>query len=221
MPDHGYEFEFEHRKPEAEATRKAEIESRNLLDLTTWVLFAVIKFVRIVSNRWPPESPIASPELVLQLNQIAVSGLESTAGQYRSKPRFVADHIPPRARDVPTLVQEMCDHANATDDPFYAAAFVVWRVCWIHPFDDGNGRVARALCYLYLCILMEHPASPVFLTRIMERKDEYYAALEAADEAWKESDQDYSDPRIVQQMQDFLFDIYIDLDSGTSRIRSS
>jgi hypothetical protein len=28
----------------------------------------------------------------------------------------------------------------------------MWRTNWVHPFDDGNGRTARAASYLVLCV---------------------------------------------------------------------
>ncbi|HET9282483.1 MAG TPA: Fic family protein [Candidatus Angelobacter sp.] len=33
----------------------------------------------------------------------------------------------------------------------HLAAYVIWRLNWIHPFADGNGRTSRALSYLVLC----------------------------------------------------------------------
>jgi fido (protein-threonine AMPylation protein) len=43
--------------------------------------------------------------------------------------------------------------ATAWDEsaPTALSAFVLWRLNWIHPFDDGNGRTARALAYLVAC----------------------------------------------------------------------
>ena len=162
------------------------------------------------SNHTPPLN--LTPELVLDLNRITVHGVEPRAGEYRTKPRFVAEHIPPKSGDLPSQVQEMCDHVNVSKDPFYVAAFVLWRVCWIHPFDDGNGRVARALSYICLCGLLRESVVTEFLSQIMHRDDEYYAALEAADRAWAASDQDYRDSEVVREMQDLLFDIYVNLE---------
>ena len=62
----------------------------------------------------------------------------------------------------------------------------MWRVNWIHPFSDGNGRTARALSYAVLCIRLCYrlPGTRTVPAQIAENKFPYYDALEAADEAW-------------------------------------
>ena len=59
-----------------------------------------------------------------------------------------------RTRSSRDLLRQACDFADAqplTADPLFVAAYVLWRICWIHPFDDGNGRTARAASYFVLC----------------------------------------------------------------------
>src|SRR3546814_2785867 len=36
--------------------------------------------------------------------------------------------------------------------PTELAAFGLWRLNWIHPFIEVNGRTARAACYFLLCV---------------------------------------------------------------------
>lgn len=62
------------------------------------------------------------------------------------------------------------------------AARVLWRVNYIHPFNGGNGRVARAIAYL----VMVSEVAPIFQgeplpAKLRKRKDEYVAGLKAAD----------------------------------------
>lgn len=59
------------------------------------------------------------------------------------------DFVGAHHRDVPHLVEEMCHQVNAFQgNVFQAAAYILWRTNWIHPFYDGNGRVSRELSYL-------------------------------------------------------------------------
>lgn len=37
-------------------------------------------------------------------------------------------------------------------DAIELASYVLWRLCAIHPFINGNGRTARAACYFTICV---------------------------------------------------------------------
>ena len=89
------------------------------------------------------------------LNYAAVANIAQFGGRYREDPIYVGKHNPPHFRDVPDLMDRMFSliHENWTvvDHPTYLAAFALWRLNWIHPFIEGNGRTARAACYYLLC----------------------------------------------------------------------
>lgn len=61
----------------------------------------------------------------------------------------------------------------------------MWRINWIHPFDDGNGRTARATAYLTLCTKLGYrlPGRKSLVDFIVGNKKPYYDALEDADAA--------------------------------------
>ena len=50
---------------------------------------------------------------------------------------------------APDLVEGTLRHSwevlRSLSDPFHRAAFVMFLVAEVHPFDDGNGRLARAM----------------------------------------------------------------------------
>lgn len=79
--------------------------------------------------------------------------------------------------------------------PTELAAYGLWRLNWIHPFVEGNGRTARAVCYFLLCV--RHGAliggSKILPERIRENRAGYEAALRAADDAWDRGDLDFSE----------------------------
>jgi Fic family protein len=141
---------------------------------------------------------VVTPEVVRGLQRIAMEGILSTdrCGRYRGPGVFAplgGRYIPPPFELVPSLVEDMCTEvARRTDDPFHAAAYAMWRTCWIHPFVDGNGRVARALSYLVLsvCFGFVIPGRRTIPERIETSRDnrrEYYDGLTAADLAVEQS----------------------------------
>ena len=80
----------------------------------------------------------------------------------------------------------MCDAINSrwdTLDALELAAFALWRLNWIHPFTDGNGRTARALSYLILNIKSGGvlPGTPTIPEQLLHRRAEYLDALSIAD----------------------------------------
>jgi Fic family protein len=131
------------------------------------------------------------PSTLLHLNRIALDGLNSYAGNYRPANTYItgSKHKPPAINEVPTLVEDLCEYVNENFDArsaLHLAAYVMWQINWIHPFDDGNGRTARAASYLVLCVKLRNrlPGKPTIPDLIAEKKRPYYDALEAADAAW-------------------------------------
>ena len=131
------------------------------------------------------------PSHILTLHRAALEGISATAGVWR--PAGVAiggsKHTPPQAFEVPEQIEELCDYVNSNWDkksPLHLASYVMWRLNWIHPFTDGNGRTSRAVSYLVLCValVMLPPGHMTIPQQIEENKTPYYRALEAADYAW-------------------------------------
>ncbi len=87
-------------------------------------------------------------------------------------------------------------HENWTviDHPTYLAAYALWRLNWIHPFVEGNGRTARAACYYLLCLRYGGllPGKKIVPERIRENRKPYYEALRAADRRWEDGHFDVS-----------------------------
>ena len=83
---------------------------------------------------------------------------------------------------------ENCRQENA----IYLAALTIWKLCWIHPFSDGNGRTARAAGY-YVFSVREGvllPGRHILHEQILDDDAELYAyldALRAADRSLKAS----------------------------------
>jgi Fic family protein len=99
------------------------------------------------------ERPLLSQQLVKAFNYHAIVCLHSGAGEYRSCSVKISDkqgHIPPPApHRVASLMEDLIDSVNrywSEMDPLELGAYVLWRLNYIHPFINGNGRTARAAC---------------------------------------------------------------------------
>lgn len=132
------------------------------------------------------------PSLILGLQREALAGISSYAGNYR--PGGVAiegsKHEPVGAHLVPELVEEMCDYVNdhwTESTPLHLAAYLMWRLNWIHPFADGNGRTSRMISYVVLSIRAGAvlPGTPTIPDQIVDNRNPYFEALDAADSAYR------------------------------------
>ncbi len=132
------------------------------------------------------------PSLILGLQREALAGISSYAGNYR--PGGVAiegsKHEPVGAHLVPELVEDMCDYVNEhwnESTPIHLAAYVMWRLNWIHPFADGNGRTSRIVSYLVLSFRAGAilPGTPTIPDQIVDNRKPYFDALDAADLAFR------------------------------------
>jgi Fic family protein len=139
------------------------------------------------------------PSLILGLQREALAGISSYAGNYR--PGGVAiegsKHEPVGAHLVPELVEEMCDYVNDHWDestPLHLAAYLMWRLNWIRPFADGNGRTSRIISYVVLSIRAGAvlPGTPTIPDQIVDNRNPYFEALDAADSAYRDGKIDVS-----------------------------
>jgi Fic family protein len=128
-----------------------------------------------------------TPRLIKEAHNI---GLRASAGQYRTTAAVVygSNHVSPAPEEIQPLVEDFCEYLNSKWNSASAphlAAYALWRLLWIHPFADGNGRVARAVSYLVLSAKLGAvlPGTPTLPALIAQNRDRYYAVLEAADKA--------------------------------------
>ncbi len=139
------------------------------------------------------------PSKILDLHRIALEGLSLYAGNFRPDEVKIgeSDHIPPGAHLVAGLIEEMCDFVNDSFESGHAlrlCAYVMWRLNWIHPFTDGNGRTSRALAYFVLCAKIGYrlPGHETLPEQIAANKAPYYDALETGDKRWADGELDLS-----------------------------
>lgn len=116
---------------------------------------------------------------IQQLHEVVTAGLLEDAGQYRRRNVRITGAVktPPDRSKIIMLMDELLGRVRKDDThPIETVSLLHHGFVEIHPFTDGNGRVARLLTNLYL-ISKNYP--PVVLRKEDRRK--YYAALGSAD----------------------------------------
>lgn len=158
------------------------------------VLEALVKFTihhhPLVGGGGSPGYPNAKA-----LNEIHRTGtlfLLAKPGEFRDVEVHVQQvdgtivYQPPLSVEVSDHVDEFVKALGDRWDQSTAieiAAFCLWKINWIHPFKNGNGRCARAFMYACLCLKYGFilPGSPTVIDLISADKQPFEAALKAAD----------------------------------------
>ncbi|MCB1977639.1 MAG: Fic family protein [Nitrosomonas sp.] len=138
--------------------------------------------------------PLDLDEL-LRLQRIVIGDSRFIAMGLRTEGGFVGEHefgtrlplpehISARPEDLSDLVLGMIDfdrHYAGELDAVLAAAILAFGFVYIHPFEDGNGRIHRYLIHHVLAQRGFNPAGVVFpvSASILERIDDYRLVLES------------------------------------------
>lgn len=140
-----------------------------------------------------PGEPISNL-FIRELHRITVEGLrregDRTPGAYRLGEVSIGQsaHQPPWPADVPDHMNRLIDFISEPVEPqkqLLQTAIAHHRFLWIHPFGNGNGRVARLLTYAML--VKQGFSSPTDYRAINPTavfgadRTEYYNQLEHAD----------------------------------------
>jgi len=118
---------------------------------------------------------------LLALHSLLMRDVDEQRGQYRTgEVRITGSrYIPPPPYEVKPLMQDLLGWLDKNEDelrPVELAAIFQHKFLFIHPFHDGNGRMARLLTNM---VLIRYGYPPIVLQR-QERK-QYYSYLSKAD----------------------------------------
>lgn len=153
---------------EAIPTTKSEKEVKNY--------FAVLNKMNVLAKRHNP----ISIKLTLDLHRQLMEGLYNEIGQFRNsevfighktKAELVVKHSPPlhKAADIERALAELYGWINAHSElhPLVRAGVLHHQFAYLHPFFDGNGRLARILT-AYFLLLAHYEVARFFIL------DDYY-----------------------------------------------
>ena len=144
--------------------------------------------------------------IVRQLHSLLYRYMPHAGGEWKASNNDIVErhpdgHVRVRFRPVPAHLTPlaMADltrfygeaGARQLADPLVLIPLAVLDFLCIHPFADGNGRVARLLTLLLLYRSDYAVGRYVSLERIFEEsKESYYATLEASSQGWHEGEHD-------------------------------
>jgi Fic family protein len=135
-----------------------------------------------------------TPAAVLELHRILTEGTlddPSTAGRLQTPADdriAVVDaqdgsvvHRPPPAEQLPERLEALCAFANQRDEPdvfihpVVRAILLHFALAYDHPFEDGNGRTARALFYWSMRVQGYWLTEYLSISRILREAPAQYA----------------------------------------------
>ncbi len=99
-------------------------------------------------------------DIIIKIYQKVTEGtLDEEELGYRNNQNYVRSlnevvYEPPKYEEVPKLMKDLVKFINDDSEdllhPLIKALILHFDFVYIHPFNDGNGRTARALTYMYL-----------------------------------------------------------------------
>ena len=122
---------------------------------------------------------------LLKVHQAMVGGIVGSAGAFRTRGVGVIDgngrvlHMAPPADLVPELMGNLFDWArNSTAHPLVKSIVFHYEFEFIHPFEDGNGRVGRFLQTAMLGKWKEIFHAAPIENIVFENQEGYYRAIQ-------------------------------------------
>lgn len=166
-----------------------------------------------------------SPESLLKAHQTMMDQLIPDPGKWRTRNVGIlkgsnVSHIAPKADRVPHLMDDLFHFLRADDiHPLIQSCVFHYELEFIHPFQDGNGRIGR---FWQTLLLYQYHTAFEFIpieSLIREHQQEYYAALEASDRSGDSTAfVHFSLGIILQSLEDFFSSFYPKPLSATERI---
>jgi Fic family protein len=161
-----------------------------------------------LSIAWDRVKELAQPSRslterdLLDLHRIVLTRVEDLhAGSYRNSAVRISgsNHIPPNPIKVPDLMTELFTMLVEISDPVERAAQLHHGIAKIHPFTDGNGRTAR-LAMNFTLLAAGYP--PISIPT--QQRQDYYNALEAADQGDFPAWQNFLTKQLHQELDTWL-----------------
>ena len=144
------------------------------------------------------------PGLILQMDRDLMQYVGNIGGRFKNNDNTITESYPDGTKRIRFVTVPALQTPNAIDELVNAyrrdrelgtinellliAAFTLDFLC-IHPFSDGNGRMARLLTLLLLYQTGYEVGRYVSLEKVIEEtKEQYYETLEQSSVGWHEGE---------------------------------
>ena len=144
-------------------------------------------------------------DTIQHLHRLVFRYLPENGGSWKGMDNYIIERSPngkerirfrpTPAKETPEAIALMVAGFDALvrdgEDPLITVPLAVFDFLCIHPFDNGNGRLARLLTLLLLYRSGYVVGRYISLERIFEEtKESYYETLETSSKMWHSSDHD-------------------------------
>lgn len=175
----------------AHMATEAQLEANIETDATPWTHAQVWSAQTVQHIHQDLFARLPSADLEMQI-QATLQGQPQQPsptlepGAWRTQEVRVGQHVAPAAAAIPAFMarwSEVYGQARRGEMQVVAMAAAHQRLAWIHPFADGNGRVARLHSHAVLCHMRLTQGLWSPLRGFARTHETYYQHLHAADEA--------------------------------------
>ena len=134
-------------------------------------LARVVEYIRIKSQEIE-----LNKEMILSLHQMLIGGIDDKiAGRFRAKGEYVrvGTHVAPAPEHVESMVDAILIEYSSDLNSYFLDKIAKFHLDFetIHPFNDGNGRIGRAI----INFQFQRLGFPRIIVRDREKKDYYQA----------------------------------------------
>ena len=176
------DFSAEPKKRDLQLEAKAHILLQEKIDTQEIEKKKTIAFIKWLHKEFCKHLP---DDLLWVENPDTKEKIRVEPGKFRESDVAVGRHIPPRAENISDFLKRFEDAYDPNKlgrmDRLVAAAASHHRLLWIHPFIDGNGRVARLYSHAYLKIIGIGRSLWSVSRGLARNAEEYKTRLDAAD----------------------------------------
>lgn len=176
------DFSTEPKKRDLQLEAKAHILLQEKIDTQEIENKKSIAFIKWLHREFCEHLP---DDLLWVENPESKEKIRVDPGKFRERDVAVGRHVPPKAENIPDFLKRFEGAYDPNKlgrmDRLVAAAASHHRLLWIHPFIDGNGRVARLYSHAYLKTIGIGSSLWSASRGLARNSEQYKAQLDGAD----------------------------------------